>query len=170
MDVYEAIRSRVAVREFESTLVADAVVKKILLAARWAPSQRNRQPWRFVVVRERETLRRIGALASSGPFIADAPLAIAVAMEGSRLPQFDAARAIENMILTAWSLGVGTVYVQGIDRDAVKDLLGIPEELDLITVMPFGYPTEAAKSVGKRRKPLAEIASVGRFGQPYHSE
>ena len=91
-------------------------------------------------------------------------------MEGARLPQFDAARAIENMILTAWSLGVGTVYVQGIDRDAVKDLLGIPEELDLITVMPFGYPTEAAKSVGKRRKPLAEIASIERFGQPYPSE
>ena len=170
MDVYEAIRSRVAVREFEPDPVPAAAVKKILLAARWAPSQRNRQPWRFVVIRERETLRRIGELASSGAFIADAPLAIAVAMEGARLPQFDAARDIENMILTAWSLGVGTVYVQGIDRDAVKELLGIPAELDLITVMPFGYPTEAAKSVGKRRKTLAEIASVERFGQPYHSD
>ena len=167
MEVYEAIRSRVAVREFRPDPVPDASIKKVLLAARWAPSQRNRQPWRFVVVRERDTLRRIGELASSGAFIADAPLAIAVAMEGAKLPQFDAARAIENMILTAWSLGVGTVYVQGIDRDAVKQLLAIPEGLDLITVMPFGYPTDEAKSVGKRRKTLAEIASVERFGQPY---
>ena len=170
MEVYEAIRSRVAVREFKADPVPDASIKKILLAARWAPSQRNRQPWRFIVVRERDTLRRIGEFASSGAFIADAPLAIAVAMDGARLPQFDAARAIENMILTAWSLGVGTVYVQGIDRDAVKQLLAIPEDLDLITVMPFGYPTDAATSVGKRRKALAEIASVERFGQPYQQE
>lgn len=170
MDVYEAIRSRVAVREFKLDPVDDDAVKKILLAARWAPSQRNRQPWRFVVVRERASLRGIGELASSGAFIADAPLAIAVAMEGARLPQFDAARAIENMILTAWSLGVGTVYVQGIDRDAVKELLGIPEDFDLITVMPFGFPTDAAKSVGKRRKTLAEIASIERFGQPYQQD
>ena len=170
MDVYDAIRSRVAVREFKPEAVPVDVVKKILLAARWAPSQRNRQPWHFVVVKNRETLQGIGEFAPSGGFIADAPMAIAVAVHGAKLAQFDAARAIENMILVAWSLGVGTVYIHGIDRDAVKLLLDIPVELDLITVMPFGYPTDAAKSVGKKRKALEEIAHVERFGQPYQPD
>lgn len=94
-------------------------------------------------------------------------MAIGVAVEGAKLPHFDAARAIQNMVLAAWSHGVGTVYVHGVDRDAVKLLLDIPPEFELITVMPYGYPTDAAKSVGKRRKSLHEIAHVERFGQPY---
>ena len=71
------------------------------------------------------------------------------------------------MILAAWAEGVGTCYVGGIDRDAVKELLGVPEEMELVTVMPFGFPTEAALAGGKRRKPLEEIAFRERFGQPY---
>ena len=167
MEVYEAIRRRVAVREFKPEPVPEPIVRKILLAARWAPSQRNRQPWRLVVVQDKNTLAKIGALASTGGFIAQAPLAIAVVMDTTRMVQFDAARAIENMILTAWAEGVGTCYVGGIDRDAVKELLGVPEEMELITVMPFGFPTDDSLAGGKRRKPLEEIAFRERFGQPY---
>ncbi|MEE9285458.1 MAG: nitroreductase family protein [Dehalococcoidia bacterium] len=167
MEVYEAIRRRVAVREFKPDPLPEPTVRKILLAARWAPSQRNRQPWRLVVVQDRETLRRIGALAPTGGFIADAPLAIAIAMDTERMVQFDAARAIENMILVAWAEGVGTCYVGRIERDAVKELLAIPAEMELVTVMPFGFPTDEALGRGKRRKPLDEIAFRERFGQPY---
>ena len=167
MDVYQAIRTRVPVREFKPDPVPEDTVKKILRAARWAPSQRNRQPWHFIVIREGETLRKIGALASSGGYIAQAPMAIAVVMEGPRMAQFDAARAIENMILTAWAEGVGTCYVGGIDHDAVKEMLGVPSEMELITVMPYGYPTEAEGARSKSRKSLSEIAHRERFGQPY---
>ena len=167
MEVYEAIRRRVAVREFKPDPVPEPTIRKILLAARWAPSQRNRQPWRLIVVREPERLRKIGSLAPSGGYIAEAPMAIAVAMEGGRMAQFDAARAIENMILCAWSEGVGTCYVGGLDREAVTPLLGLPEEMELITVMPFGFPTEAALSSGKRRKALSEIAFRERLGEPW---
>jgi len=168
MDVYDAIRGRVAVKEFKPDPVPEAVLRKILLAARWAPSQRNRQPWHFVVVRDPETIREIGGLASSGEYIAQAPVAIAVVVESDRpMQRFDAARAIENMLLVAWSHGVGTSYVGQMDRDRIKDILRIPAEMELVTVMPYGYPapTEAAK--GKRRKPLGEIASRGTFGVPY---
>ena len=167
MDVYEAIRRRVAVRDFTSAPVPEPVIRKILRAARWAPSQRNRQPWHFIVMQSKETLERIGGLASSGEYIAGAPMAIAVVMSNARMAQFDAARAIENMILTAWAEGIGTCYVGAIDRDAVKQMLGVPKEMELTTVMPFGYPTDAAKAEGKRRKPLSEIAHRERFGTPY---
>ena len=167
MDVYQAIRTRVAIRGFKPDLVPESTVRRILRAARWAPSQRNRQPWHFIVIREREAMGKIGALASSGGYIAQAPMAIAVVMEGPRMAQFDAARAIENMILTAWAEGVGTCYVGGIDRDAVKEMLGVPGEMELITVMPYGYPTDAEKAKSKRRKSLSEIAHRERFGQPY---
>ena len=167
MDAYAAVRSRVAVREFTERQVPDNVLKEILLAARGAPSQRKRQPWHFVVVRNKEKLQRIGDFASSGRFIADAPMAIAIAMDGTKLTQVDAARAIQNIVLVAWTHGVGTVYVHGVDRDAVKLLLDIPQDFELITVMPYGYPTDAAKSVKKRRKSLHEIAHVERYGQSY---
>ena len=167
MDVYQAIRTRVAIRGFKPDPVPEPTVRRILWAARWAPSQRNRQPWHFIVIREKEAMHKIGALASSGGYIAQAPMAIAVVMEGPRMAQFDAARAIENMMLTAWAEGVGTCYVGGIDRDAVKEMLGVPGEMELITVMPYGYPTDAEKAKSKRRKSLSEIAHRERFGQPY---
>lgn len=167
MDVYEAIRGRLAVREFKPDPVPESTIRKVLLAARWAPSQRNRQPWHFIVVRDGETLKKIGAAASSGGYIANAPMAIAVVMDGAKQPQFDGGRAIENMILTAWSEGIGTCYVGSIDRDAVKSILGVPDHMELMTVMPFGFPTPEALKGGKRRKALHEIAHLERFGQPF---
>ena len=166
MDVYQCIRTRVAVKNFIPDPIPESVIKKILRAGRWAPSQRNRQPWHFIVIRDSQTLKQLSSLTSSGPYIADAPLAIAIVMEESaRWPQFDAGRLIENMLLVAWSEGVGTSFVGGFDHEKVKELLHIPQSMEFITVMPYGYPTEAAKSGGKRRKPLAEITHLERFGE-----
>ena len=168
MEVYEAIRSRVAIKEFRPDPIPQTVIRRILLAARWAPSQRNRQPWHFIVVDDKNTLTELGTLASSGTYIAEAPLAIAVAMEeGARNIHLDSGRVIENMLLTAWADGVGTSYVGQIERDKAKKLLQIPAGMDLITIMPYGYPTEAALAKGKRRKSLSEIAHKGYFGQPF---
>ena len=68
------------------------------------------------------------------------------------------------MLLVAWGEGVGTSYVGGWDKERVKELLNIPEDLEFITVMPYGYPTEAARSGGKRRRPLSELTYLERFG------
>ena len=171
MEVYECVRSRLAVREFKPDPVSDRLVTRILQAARWAPSSRNRQPWHFIVIRDREVLRRIGQIASSGPYIAQAPLAIAVAMENVNRAELDAGRVLQQMELTAWSEGLGGCFVglRGEEQTRVKELLGIPQEMQLMTVMPFGYPTEAANAGSKRRKPLSEIAHRERFGQKYAS-
>ena len=165
MDVYECIRRRLAVKSYAPDPVPGPVIKKILRAGRWAPSQRNRQPWHFIVIQDRPTLKQLGSLTSSGGYIADAPLAIAIVMENARMPQFDSGRLIENMLLVAWSEGVGTSFVGGFDHEKVKELLHIPDSLEFITAMPYGYPTEIAKSGGKRRKPLADITHVERFGE-----
>ena len=164
-DVYQCIRSRVAVKDFTPDPVPEPVIKKVLWAGRWAPSQRNRQPWHFIVIRDPQTLQRLASLTSSGSYIAQAPLAIAVVIENARMPQFDAGRLIENMILVAWGEGVGTSMVGGFDHEKVKELLNIPESMDFITAMPYGYPTEVAISGGKRRKPLAEMTHKERFGE-----
>ena len=167
MDVYQCIRTRVATKSFTPDPIPESIIKKILRAGRWAPSQRNRQPWHLIVIQDPQALRQLGSLTSSGSYIAEAPLAIAVVMENARMPQFDAGRLIENMLLVAWGDGIGTSFVGGFDHQKVKELLGVPETMEFITVMPFGYPTEAAKSSGKRRKPLEEITHKERFGESW---
>ena len=113
MEVYRCIRTRLAIKSFIPDSIPEPAVKKILRAARWAPSQRNRQPWHLIVIRDRQTLKQISSLTSSGTYIAEAPLAIAIVMENARMPQFEAGRLIENMLLVAWSEGIGTSLYLG---------------------------------------------------------
>ncbi|MGH8064583.1 MAG: nitroreductase family protein [Candidatus Entotheonellia bacterium] len=167
MSVFECVRARIETREFKPDPVPEAALQKILEAGRWSPSQRNRQPWHFIVVQERETLQQLGAMAPSGPYLAEAPLAIAVVTEGARVPLIDSTRAISSMQLVAWEEGLGSCWVGSVDREGVKRLLGLPETCELITVLPFGYPTDAAKRLRKRRKPLEQMAHREQFGTPY---
>lgn len=169
MDVYQCIRSRLTVRDFKPEPVPEGVVRRMLLAARWSPSARNRQPWHFIVIRNRDALERIGNIASSGGFISRAPLAVAVVMDRGGRPEFDAGRCLQHMELAAWAEGVGgcVAGIRGEENDRVKELLDIPEDKELVTVMAFGYPTEEAASRTKLRKTLPEIAHRERFGQSY---
>ena len=170
MDVYECIRTRRTVREFKPDPVPEAIVQKILQAGRWAPSSSNTQPWHFVVVRAREPIAALGRIATQGPFIGQAPLAIAIVMAHAGRPQLDAGRALQQMELMAWSEGLGTCFV-GIraqeQQEAIKALLGIPAEMELITVLPFGYRLAGRRAGGTPRKPMAEIAHSETFGTAY---
>ena len=171
MSVYENVRERMTIREFRPDPVPEPVVKKLLQAGRWAPSSRNQQPWRFIVIRDRDVLVRLGGIATSGPFLADAPLAIAILMEGSDSPDLDAGRALQQMELVAWEEGLGTCFVglpTAEQQRAVKDLLGVPDSTHLVTVLPFGYRARTPR--GKRRRPLSEIAHDGEYGVPYAND
>ena len=168
MDVFEAVRTVLAVRSYKDRRIPDDVVRRIVEAGRLTGSSMNKQPWQFVVVSNRDTLRRLGELARSGPYIADAPLAIAVAVEkASKFAVSDASRAVQSMVLTAWSDGVGSNWAGFGGLDAAGKLLGVPAAYDVLAVVPFGYPASAVGRGKKSRKPLGEVAHRERFGQPF---
>jgi nitroreductase len=167
MDVYKAVRTVLAVRKYQDKPVAPDIVRRIAEAGRLTASSLNGQPWHFIVVEERDTLQQLGALARTGPYIAQAPLAIVVAIEKTPFAISDASRAIQSMILTAWADGVGSNWVGFLGLDAVKPVLNIPANLDVLAIIPFGYPAAALGKGKKERKPLSEVANLNRFGQPF---
>ncbi len=169
MEVFEAVRTVLAVRSYQARPVPADVVRRIIEAGRLSASGSNRQPWHFIVVTEPATLARLGELAQTGKYIAQAPLAVVVATEQTRLAESDASRAIQSMILTAWAEGVGSNWVGFHGLDAVKPLLGIPDQLDVLAILPFGYPAQKLGHGKKKRKPLSEISHRERFGQPFKS-
>jgi nitroreductase len=167
MDVFDAIRTLLAVRAYQDESIPEDLVRRIVEAGRLTGSGMNRQPWHFIVVRERETLRRLGALATSGSYVAQAPLAVVVATDKTRFAVSDASRAIQSMLLTAWADGVGSNWVGFGGLDKVKDLLDIPAGLEVLAILPFGYPARPVGRGKKQRKPLREVAHLERYGRPF---
>jgi nitroreductase len=168
MDTFEAIRTVLAVRKYRDTPVPDDIVSEIVEAGRLTASGSNRQPWHFIVVRDKDMLRQLGSLVRTGPYIAQAPLAIVVCISPTNpLAVSDGSRAIQDMILAAWSRGVGSNWTGFHNIPAVKPVLGIPDDLDVLGVVPFGYPLDTLGAGKKNRKPLGEVASSERFGRPF---
>ena len=144
MDVYEAVRTVLAVREFERRAVPEAVARRVVEAARLTASSKNGQPWHFIVVQDHDTLRRLGALVSSGAYTAQADFAVVVAIDrSSPFGVSDASRAIQSMVLTAWAEGVGSNWTGWVGMTGVGELLGVPPGIDVIAVVPFGLPRQA---------------------------
>jgi len=174
MDVNDAVMSRLTVREYKPDPIPDDVVLKLLEAGRLSPSSQNLQPWHFIVIRNVETIRRLGELATQGHFVGNAPLAIAIATDDTPRAPLDAGRALQQMELVAWEEGMGTCFVgirQAEQNQAIKDLLGIPDHLVLLTVLPFGYRKNVNMGrMGLRnRKSLSDVAHSERFGERYGS-
>ena len=168
MNVYQAIKSRRTVRDYKPDPIPQELVRRILQAGRWAPSSSNTQKWHFIAVQDRDTLAALGEIATHGPFIGQAPLAIAVVMDDAPRPQLDAGRALQQMELMAWSEGVGMCFVgvrEADQQQAIKELLNIPESMELITLLPFGYSSDAPKGPGTPRKAMNEIIHWERFGE-----
>lgn len=167
MEVFEAARTVLAVRQYRDDPIPEETTRRIVEAGRLTGSSQNGQPWHFVVVTDRDTLRRIGSAVPHGRYTADAPLAIAVAVERqNRFGLSDASRAIQTMVLTAWDEGVGSNWTGFTGMEEVRTILEIPREFDVIAVVPFGYPTRELGRGRKRRKPLGEVASRDSFGRP----
>ena len=170
MEVYDCIRSRRTVRSFKPDPIPRRVVNRILRAGRWAPSSSDGQPWHFIVLQDPDNIRALGAITAQGTFVAQAPLVIAIVMDHANRPQLDAGRALQQMELVAWSEGLGTCFVgfrEEEQEDRVKELLGIPNGMDLITVLPFGYRPDDFAGKGVPRKPMSDMAHGERFGQSY---
>jgi nitroreductase len=167
MNVYETVRTVLAVRKYQDKPVSPDIIRLIVEAGQLTASSQNGQPWHFIVVEDRDTLRQIGALARTGRYIAQAALAIVVAIDRTPYAVSDGSRAIQSMILTAWSEGVGSNWVGFMGLEEVKPLLNIPDELDILAILPFGYPAVSIGKGKKNRKLLSEVACLGKFGRPF---
>lgn len=169
MDVFDAVRTVLAVREYEDRPIAPECVRRILDAAHLTASSQNGQPWHFIAVQDREKIRALAGMARSGPYMASAPLVVAVAVDkASKYGHSDAGRAIQSMVLTAWAEGIGSNWV-GFEGtlEPMAPELGVPDELSLIALVPFGYPVRKLGKGKKNRKPFGEVVHGERFGEPF---
>lgn len=167
MDVSEALHERLEIRNYSDKEVDDETKKTILEAGRNAPSGRNLQHWRFIVLDEQDDLTSLADVSPTGSWIQDADFAVVVLTD----PQYsyhdlDAGRAITQMQLMAWNHGVGSCIYTGPEEQATKEFLNIPKKYAISAVVGFGYPIRDVEGQ-KSRKPLSDIAFHGRFGQPY---
>ena len=167
METFEAVRTVLAVREYQDKPIPADVIHKIIEAGHLTASSMNKQPWHFIVVENRDTLQKLGHIASTGPYTAQAALAIVVVIEKTKFAVSDASRAIQSMILTGWAEGVGSNWVGFMGFDTIHSLLDIPDDLDVLAILPFGYPAHDIGQGHKQRKPLSEVAHHERFGQPF---
>jgi nitroreductase len=167
MDVFETIRTMLAVRRYQDKPIPEATLRRVVEAGRLTGSAKNVQPWHFIVVQDRKTLQRLGALARTGAHVAQAGAAVVVAVDKTPFAVSDASRAIQSMLLAAWADGVGSNWVGFGGLEEVKTLLGIPAKLDVLAILPFGYPVGAVGRGKKDRKPLGTIAHRERFGQSF---
>ena len=167
MDVLQAIRERRSIRRYQPKPVPEEALTQVLEAGRWAPSASNRQPWRFVVVRDQEVKARLADMAPFGRFMVQAPVAIAVVIDpqGSNHPVEDGAAATENILLAAHALGLGTCWIGAYGstyEEEAKKVLGIPGDRRILSLVSLGY---AAESPQKGRVDLRELVSYDRYGQ-----
>ncbi|MFQ5796685.1 MAG: nitroreductase family protein [Candidatus Bipolaricaulia bacterium] len=175
MDVYECIQTKRAVRQFADRPVADEVVARILMAGRASGSSRNSQPWRFIVLRDRENLDRLASFGRYASHVREAAFAVIVVTETPK-NAFDAGRTAQNMMLAAWGEGVGSCPVTLHYEDRAKAFLKIPEDRKVPVALVFGYLKEGVKPLieGKPRervlvhlgrKPIEELVFWERYGQ-----
>jgi nitroreductase len=166
LDALEAIRSRKVQRNFSPQAVEAEKLRAIVSAGRHAMSARNKQPWQFIVIQNRETLRAIGALCSTGKFVTDAPSAIIILKDvtNTRWADIDCGQAVQNMAIAAWSLGLGTCWIGNFDGAQIKSKLAIPDGWEVFTVLPFGYADPANPPQARPLKPSRENVHYERFG------
>ncbi|MCX7703201.1 MAG: nitroreductase family protein [Planctomycetota bacterium] len=180
MDVFEAIKGRRSIRSFKEREVEDSIVEKILDAARWAPSWANSQCARYVVVRTKEILLKLGeTLPPTNPargVFAQCSFCIAVVAKhglagykkGERVESrdwymFDSALATQNICLAAYALGLGSVIVGLFDHKAASEVLKVPQGYETVCLIPIGEPDKSPAVPS--RKPLSEIVSYESFSR-----
>lgn len=169
MSLIDIILSRRSIRRYEKKEIPKYVLNKILEAGRLAPSASNRQPWHFIVVTDHDIKKKIASTGDSS-FIKDAPIIIVgcgligddyTRKWGTSWTIIDTSIALQNMVLAAWALDIGSCWIGDFKKEEVKRLLNIPEDWKAIALVTFGYPAE--KSGSKPKKRIDEIVSFNKF-------
>lgn len=176
MDVQEAIRSWRACRAFQLRPIQDEALQRVLNAARFASSADDQQPWRFIVVRDEETKRKLAQLVTKGHFLTMAPIVlVALGVEEASAPllggymlayPLDVAASIQNLLLAATGEGLGSCWCTEFREEKVRELLKVPDGVRVVGVLPLGYPDGANGSNGSKngaRKTLSEVVAYDHY-------
>lgn len=161
MEIMEAIRTRRSIRKYEDKPISEEMIRKMLKAAMMAPSAGNAQPWRFIVINERERLDAMKGIHPHLSMVTQAQLGILICGDLSleKFPGYwvqDCSAAMQNMLLAIHGMGLGAVWT-GIypmqDRiDAVKTMFALPESVIPLGFVPMGYPAQSPKSESRYRE------------------
>lgn len=172
MDVFKAIKTRQSTRSYKITPVPEEKLKKVLEAARLAPSAHNTQDWKFIIVKDSNQKEKL-AEAAGKSFVAEAPVIIvAVGLDpknilSSGVPAYavNLAIAVEHIVLQAVEEGLGTCWIGAFNQEKVKKVLDIPATCKVVALLPIGFPADKLRE--KVRKNLEEIVSYENFkGRP----
>jgi len=170
MELMEVVRRRRSIRAFEDRPVEEERLRAVLEAGRLAPSAKNMQEWRFVVVRDPGLRRKLIPIANDQAFVGQAPVVIVACGTQCdyRMPcgqpafLIDVAIALEHMALAAVEQGLGSCWIGAYDQQAVKELLGIPKEVQVVCLLPLGYPAQDPDP--RPRLPHADVVFEDRWG------
>lgn len=152
--VLDLIRTKRAVREFTSEPVPEDIVQEILEAGRLAQSSKNDQPWHFILIRQRETLRQLSECGKYAGHLAGANFAVALVVQPGY--DFDLGQAAAYMQLAAWERGVASCIASMWEPDKAKTILGIPADKQFDTALSFGHPAKKPGRIRDRR-PLEDV-------------
>ncbi len=172
MNIKEIIISRRSIRAFKPDRIPEEDMKDLILCLQNAPSASNRQPWKFIIISDKDLRVKIAELCFKQMFIAEAPYILvgvgnatdAWRGKGTYVKNWeivDVSIALDHFTLAAWEKGIGTCWIGAMDDKSIADLLGVKEPWHIIALMPFGYPGEIGNPRGK--KPLDQIISYNHF-------
>ncbi len=180
MNVFDCIFNRRSIRKFEKKDVDDKLIGLILYAGTHAPSAGNVQEWRFVIIKDMEQKEKIAKAAWDQDFIKTAPVVIVVCADmekislkyGERGEKLyfaqDIGACVQNMLLAAYALDLGTCYVGAFDDKKISDILQLPNYIRPVAIIPIGYPAE--KPDMPKRIPIENITYFNYYGKKYEIE
>ena len=159
-EVLRLMKERRSIRSYKDDSVSDDDLEKILEAARWCQSASNRQPWRFIVIKNIDTIKKLSKLAPYGGFIKQVSVVIAIISNKKKDPKWyihDTSMASHQICLMAWALGLGTCWIGSLNREKGAELLKLGKDEFLTTILPIGYPKKIPNPTP--RKDLQDIVS-----------
>ena len=157
MSLVDVVLSRRSIRSYKQEEIPRNVLEKILEAGRQAPSAANRQPWHFIVITDHKIKKKLSQWRLS-KFVKESAFTIAgCAYADDYLALIDTSIALQNMVIAAWALGIGSCWIAGFEEDKAKIILNIPEDWKVIALITFGYPSD--KPSVRQKKLIDEIVS-----------
>ena len=165
MDVFECVSTLSSIRSYHPKAVPEEVVMEVLEAGRLAPSAHNDQPWEFILIRDKSKLSDMKKYCKSGSFIAQVDFAVVVVTDpSSKWHEIDSTRAVQNMVLTAWSHKLGSCWIGRLEKKGLMEYLNIPGHLNVLTVLPFGYFDERLVGTVKFRRDPDQVFHLNSYG------